>query len=60
VKVNDLLKELIDLPGDLPVVINVLYPMEGSFLPFEMAKYHIVGVERIGEEATLDYDEEDF
>jgi hypothetical protein len=59
VKTRELIKELLDLPPNLPVVIQVFYPTEGSFLPFEMIKYHIVGVDKIGEEIQLDFDEEE-
>jgi hypothetical protein len=58
-KVRDLIKELLDLPPNLPVVIQVFYPTEGSFLPFEMIKYHIVGVDKVGEEIIIDYDDEE-
>jgi len=58
-KTRELIKELLDLPPDLPVVLQVFYPTEGSFLPFEMVKYQVVGVEEIGGEVQIDFDEED-
>ena len=58
-KTRELIKELLDLPPDLPVVLQVFYPTEGSFLPFEMVKYQVVGVEKIGGEIILDYDNEE-
>jgi len=58
-KTRELIKELLDLPPDLPVVLQVFYPTEGSFLPFEMVKYQVVGVEKIGGEVQIDFDEEE-
>jgi hypothetical protein len=58
-KVRDFIKELLELPQDLPVTLQVFYPTEGSFLPYETTKYLVVGVEEVGGEAQIDFDEED-